>query len=33
MQRDYNGYSYDIFQAKTYFPLIRVLKRKNNKLS
>ena len=32
MQRDYNGDNYDIFKAKIYFSLIRVLKIKKTRL-
>ena len=32
MQKDYNGYNYDTFLAKIYFPLIRVLENKKKKV-
>ena len=33
MQRGYNGYNYDTFEAKMYFSLIRVLKSKKKEVS
>ena len=33
MQREYNGYNYDISYIKIYFSLIRVLKSKKRKLA
>ena len=33
MERDYNGYNYDTFLAKTYFSPIRVPKSKKKKLA